>query len=252
MKQFDIAESQVEREGPANFNAGRADKKVNYVIRLFSDGPEEYDFLLKILSLGRDNYWRESLIREAAVGHGSLVLDIACGTGLVTYQFADKGVRVVGIDVTKEMLRRATHLAPYAICDVDFIQARAENLPLRSDVFDASTISLAMRNVSSQTETLDEMRRCTKKGCRVISLDFAKPRSSLFKPFYNFYIFKLLPAMGFLISRHWNTIFLYLANSIERAREPEQITWTMQKVGLAKASIRRMTHGVTALVSGTR
>lgn len=252
MRQFGIAESQVERKNPEEDHSSRHDRKVNYVIRLFSDGPREYDFLLKILSLGRDNYWRESVVREADIRPGYLVLDIACGTGLLTYQFAGRGARVIGVDVTREMLQRATKLTQYLSCDVDFIQARAENLPLRSDVFDAATISLAMRNVSSQTETLDEMRRCTKEGRKVISLDFTRPKSSLFKPFYYFYIFKLLPAIGLIISRHWNTIFLYLANSIERARDPEQITRTMLKVGLVRASIKRMTHGTTALVSGTR
>lgn len=247
---FAIAQSQLTRE-PSD-TAAEPDKKVNYVRRLFSEGPDEYDFLLKILSLGRDNYWRRSMVQKAESRESNMVLDIACGTGLVTYAFAKTGAYVVGIDVTREMLKHAIELREYRIFDVDFILARAENLPLQPDVFDASTISLALRNVSSQVETLSEMRRCTKKGKPVMSLDFARPRGHLFKPFYRFYIFRVLPTFGLVISKHWKVIFLYLANSIEKSRDPERIKETMECIGLNDSSVKRMTHGTTALVSGIK
>jgi demethylmenaquinone methyltransferase / 2-methoxy-6-polyprenyl-1,4-benzoquinol methylase len=249
-RSFGIAQSQVTRDQKAN---GRfPDPKVSYVVRLFSDGTREYDFLLKILSLGRDRYWRDSLIRESNVTKGDYALDIACGTGLVSYSFARIGAHVVGIDVTREMIKTAMEMPAYKLSDVNFIVARAENLPLRSDTFDASTISLALRNVSSQVETLSEMSRCTKGGKKVISLDFSRPTSGFFGPFYDFYIFKVLPALGLTISFHWNTIFLYLANSIEKSRKPEDIRGTMSSIGLAGSKVKRMTLGVTALVSGVK
>ncbi len=248
---FGIAQSQLTRESP-RAGARAQDRKVSYVRQLFSDGTQEYDFLLKILSLGRDYYWRNSIIEKSKVKSGDLVLDIACGTGLVTYAFGRNRARVIGIDVTMEMIRRAMTENAYRTSDVDFVLARAENLPLRSDSFDASTISLALRNVSSQVETLAEMKRCTRKGKIVLSLDFSRPRNRFFKPFYDFYTFNVLPALGLLISRHWNTIFLYLANSIEKSRDPEQIVETMRSIGLSNPSATRFTHGVTALVSGTK
>lgn len=81
-------------------------------------------------------------------------------------------------------------------------------------------------------------------------MDFAQPKGFFFRPFYRFYIFRVLPALGLFISRHWNTIFLYLANSIERSRDPERIKDTMDSVGLSETSVKRMTHGTTAVVSG--
>jgi demethylmenaquinone methyltransferase / 2-methoxy-6-polyprenyl-1,4-benzoquinol methylase len=250
-RSFGIARSQVTRDR-SDSTKSLPDPKVSYVVRLFSDGTREYDFLLKILSLGRDRHWRGSLLREAGVRKGDRVLDIACGTGLVSYSFAGMGATVVGIDVTREMIRTAMDLPEYRRGDVDFIVARAENLPLRSDSFDASTISLALRNVSSQVETLGEMSRCTKSGRRVISLDFSRPTSGFFRPFYDFYIFKVLPALGLIISFHWNTIFLYLANSIEKSRNPEDIQMTMDSIGLKGSGVKRMTFGVTAIVSGMK
>lgn len=228
------------------------DRKVKFVMYLFADGPKEYDFLLKILSLGRDGYWRDAIVGAAGPTSGSMVLDLACGTGLVTYNFAARGARVVGIDVTREMLVRASQLRTSRITDVDFIQARAENLPLRESSFDCATISLALRNVSSIAACLEEMGRCVKPGGRVISMDFTRPKDKVFRQFYYFYISQFLPLLGLIISRHWNGIFAYLANSIKRSMTPESISIIMRDTGLNQPSIRRMTHGVTALVSATK
>ena len=219
---------------------------------LFSDGPREYDFLLKILSMGRDNYWRNSIIEKANLPAHSKVLDIACGTGLVSFQFAARNDMVISIDVTREMLLQANDLKNGMSnnTDVNLIQARAENLPLRSGIFDCATISLATRNVSSISQTFKEMRRCVRPDGPVISMDFTRPRGKVFTPFYNFYIFKVLPSLGLMISRHWNGIFTYLARSIIRSKSPEELSRIMEDVGLQDIKIKRMTHGVTALVTG--
>ena len=221
---------------------------------LFSEGPREYDFLLKLLSLGRDRYWRRSIIQEAGVEKGDNVLDIACGTGLVSFEFGARGATVVSIDVTREMLDRALILykKEFPNQDVNFIQARAENLPIRSDSFACSTISLATRNVSHVSTTFAEMSRCVKNGGSVLSMDFTRPVGKIFSPFYDFYIFHILPAVGLIISRHWNGIFSYLANSIKRSKTPEQVSQIMQSIGLSNTKIQRMTRGVTALVTGKK
>jgi demethylmenaquinone methyltransferase/2-methoxy-6-polyprenyl-1,4-benzoquinol methylase len=247
---FAIAESQVTRQ-KAN-DESKPDNKIRYVLRLFSDGPKEYDLLLRIFSLGRDSYWRRTILQKSGAKSNSTILDIACGTGLVTYAFANRGCYVVGIDVTSEMLRQAKALPSYRNADVDFVLARAENLPLRDNSFDAASISLALRNVSSQVETISEMKRCLKPGKPAMSLDFAQPKGSTFNFFYRIYIFKVLPSFGRLVSKHWKVIFLYLANSIEKSRDPEKIKETMEGLGLKDCEAKRMTHGTTALVSGIK
>jgi demethylmenaquinone methyltransferase/2-methoxy-6-polyprenyl-1,4-benzoquinol methylase len=230
------------------------DGKAKFVMYLFSEGPREYDFLLKILSLGRDRFWRSSIVHKAGLKNEDKVLDIACGTGLVTFEFGSQGASVVGVDVTREMLMRALFLQKkeYSGQDVNFIQARAENLPLRSGSFSSATISLATRNVSNVSSTFGEMSRCVTPGGTVISMDFTRPRGKTFSPFYDFYIFHVLPALGLVISRHWNGIFSYLANSIKRSKTPEQVSAIMESAGLSKVEIERMTLGVTALVTGRK
>jgi demethylmenaquinone methyltransferase/2-methoxy-6-polyprenyl-1,4-benzoquinol methylase len=228
------------------------DRKVRFVMRLFSKGAREYDFLLRILSLGRDRFWRESVVKESGMRskRGARILDIACGTGLLSFEFARKGALVVGVDVTREMLDRAKELD--LTRRVEFVQARAETLPFRNDAFDAATISLATRNLSSVEKSFAEMYRCTKRNGSVISMDFVRPIERTFSAFYLFYIFRILPAFGLLVSRHWNGIFVYLANSIARSKSPEQLASILSKVGAQSTKVTRMTHGVTAIVSGQK
>jgi demethylmenaquinone methyltransferase/2-methoxy-6-polyprenyl-1,4-benzoquinol methylase len=230
------------------------DQKAKFVMYLFSEGPREYDFLLTILSLGRDRFWRNSIVQKAGPKDGNKILDVACGTGLVSFQFGLQSASVVGVDVTREMLTRALYLQKkeYPAQDVSFIQARAENLPFRQGLFDSATISLATRNVSSVSSTFEEMTRCVIPGGNVISMDFTRPSGKVFSPFYDFYIFHVLPALGLVISRHWNGIFTYLANSIRRSKTPEQLSSIMRRSGLSDVEIELMTLGVTALLRGKK
>ncbi|MHB8566127.1 MAG: class I SAM-dependent methyltransferase [Nitrososphaerales archaeon] len=239
-------------------NIKTRDKKVRFVMYLFADGPKEYDFLLKVMSLGRDKYWRDIMIEKADPKPGDIALDIACGTGLVSFGLASHGASVVGIDVTREMLTQANILKRNREREtgkefnVDFILARAENLPLRNDQFSCATVGLAMRNVSSIPETIGEMKRCVKSGGYVMSMDFTSPRGGIFRHFYTFYTFEFLPLLGYIVSRHWNGILKYLANSIRRSKSPEQISGIMRDSALNAIAIKRMTLGVTALVSGRK
>jgi SAM-dependent methyltransferase len=49
----------------------------------------------------------ESLVREAALPRDALVLDAGCGPGLVSRALLDAGCRVLGVDLSREMIERA-------------------------------------------------------------------------------------------------------------------------------------------------
>lgn len=258
-----LTELRSERQLPEKYRSIREniktpDRKVRFVMYLFADGPKEYDFLLKVMSLGRDRYWRTTTVTKAAPKVGDRALDIACGTGLISFELAGQGAQVVGLDVTREMVLQANVLKKNyerqfsRKLDVEFVQARAENMPFRSDTFNFSTMGLAMRNVSSIKGTIEEMTRCVATGGEVMSMDFTLPKGGFFRSFYSFYIFWVLPTIGYVVSRHWNGILSYLAGSIKRSKTPEQISEVMRSCGLSPVTIKRMTLGVTALVSGKK
>ena len=56
------------------------DKKKN-VKNIFDAIAGKYDFLNHLLSFGVDHYWRRKALKLTKVGTGSVLLDVACGTG---------------------------------------------------------------------------------------------------------------------------------------------------------------------------
>ena len=95
------------------------------------------------------------------------------------------------------------------------------------------------------------MGRCVKTGGPVISMDFTRPRGRVFGAFYNFYTFRVLPTLGMVISKtlEWN-LRLSCRFDSSNPRLPNSVSQIMEGVGLENAEVKRMTHGVTALVTG--
>ena len=233
------------------------DPKAQYVRSLFSKVPLEYDILLSLLSFAQDRRWRTYVVNRARPRHSERILDVATGTGLLAAEFAKVVPRdgfVVGVDLTLSMLKTARwRLQARNVGDrVDWVLARAENLPFRDDCFGSASISLALRNVSSVQLTFREMSRATVAGGVVISLDFARPPSRLFQVFYYEYLLGLFPFFGRMVSQAWGRTLSYLGRSILRARTGEQIAMLLRKEGLADAVCVPMTAGIVCAVYGTK
>ena len=65
----------------------------------------------------------ERLVREADLPAGGLILDAGCGPGLVAAAMLASGLRVVGVDLSREMIERArVRCAPFA-SPATFLQA---------------------------------------------------------------------------------------------------------------------------------
>ena len=76
------------------------DDKSRYVRRLFSTIADRYDFITVLLSYGQDRRWKRRLVSMAPIRPGVRVLDLACGTGDITYAVQDAGASSVGLDIT--------------------------------------------------------------------------------------------------------------------------------------------------------
>ena len=233
------------------------DKKALFVRRLFSRVPAEYDWLLDILSLRQDRHWRDRLVQAADSSEGNLVLDVATGTGLVASRLArkigDNGL-VVGVDLTLPMLWTAkrTLASKSQARSTDWVLARAENLPFKDEVFEASTISLALRNVSDAQKTISEMSRVTVSRGLVASLDFARPLHNIQRFLYYPYILAFFPLIGRLVSKAWYDTFRYLGPSILRARTGRQVANIMKQEEVLDARSVPLSGGIVCLVYGRK
>ena len=90
---------------------------------------------------------------------GKKVLDIGCGTGLLSAMLAKKGAHVTGIDLSSDMLEVASHRAQSFSLDIQFIEQPMQQLDVE-DTFDAAIISIDSLNyVIKQQDVIETFRR---------------------------------------------------------------------------------------------
>jgi ubiquinone/menaquinone biosynthesis C-methylase UbiE len=110
------------------------------------------------------------MLDMAEVQRGERVLDVACGTGLVTLRIADAlgtAGAVVGTDISGQMVEEARRIAAERKVDnASFERADAEQLPFADTTFDAAVCALGLMYVPDPVKALAEMRRVLKPGGR--------------------------------------------------------------------------------------
>jgi demethylmenaquinone methyltransferase/2-methoxy-6-polyprenyl-1,4-benzoquinol methylase len=231
--------------------------KAKFVRVIFTDVEREYDVLLRLMTLGFDRVWRHRVFAKMDFSKEMIVLDLACGTGLVTFELSrlvsPVGL-VLGLDMSPAMLsvanrkKRDQRLG----CDVGFVRAVGEFLPFRSDTIMYVTVGLALRNFADKISVFREtLRVLMRDGC-FLSLDFVVPENVLFWRLYRFHIFHILPELGGLVSGYWKRTLTYLANTILKSSSPNEICQALSSVGFGGTFFERMTLGVVALVGGQK
>jgi SAM-dependent methyltransferase len=102
--------------------------------------------------------WAPHLVDAAGVAAGQSVLDVACGTGVVAREVADRlggDGRVVGVDVNEAMLTVARRLRP----DIDWRTGDAADLPFPDGSFDVVLCQAALMFFPDRAAALREMAR---------------------------------------------------------------------------------------------
>jgi len=122
---------------------------------------------------------RAGLLARAALTPGERVLDVACGTGLISFEaaraVAPDGV-VVGVDLSERMVdasRRRARLRQAA--NATFIRMDAEQLSFPDGGFDVALCGLGLMYAPEPGQVLREMRRVLKPGGRMISAVWGEP-----------------------------------------------------------------------------
>lgn len=127
-----------------------------------------------------ENFWQqqlkpaqEKLLELANLQPGNKVIDIACGTGLVSFPAADKvgpdGL-VLATDISDAMVRIGNDTAAAkSYRNVRFERMDAEALQAPDNNFDASLCALGLMYVPDPIKALTEMLRVTRTGGHAVA-----------------------------------------------------------------------------------
>lgn len=113
-------------------------------------------------------YEREMILDLAEVQKNMYVADVGCGTGIYTNEFCAAGARVVGIDISPEMLAIAAEKNKAWGNRVSFVTADAAALPFPDNAFDMVVSITAMEFFEEPRLCLHEMYRILRPGGRMI------------------------------------------------------------------------------------
>jgi demethylmenaquinone methyltransferase/2-methoxy-6-polyprenyl-1,4-benzoquinol methylase len=212
-----------------------------YVRRLFSTIADRYDFITVLLSFGLDRGWKRSLAGLAGELAGQRALDLACGTGDIAFELAERGARVTGLDITHRMVQLAKQKGHAA-----FLVGDMTALPFANAQFDVVTTGYGLRNVPDLPVALSEIRRVLRPGGVLLSLDFNRPPNAIVRAVYLAYLTVVGSALGAILHRDPDT-YRYIPESIRRYPGAPAVAQMMRNAGFPRAEWIPVLGGLMAI-----
>lgn len=141
-----------------------------------------YDMYCRAVGLGQG--FRDQTLQAAAILPGEAILDVGCGTGVLTRRAGDAAGpagSAIGIDPARNMIRIAKENAQQLASRVEFKAAAIEQLPFENARFDVVLSSLMLHHLPAglKHQGLREVYRVLKPGGRLVVADFYQPANSL-------------------------------------------------------------------------
>ena len=217
------------------------------VAAMFDGVAKRYDIVNDLLSLGRTKAWRRAATKIIAPIPGMKILDVAAGPGSSSEPLHKAGATVFSTDFSEGMLAQGRKSRPY----LNFSKADALNLPFDAESFDVTTISFGLRNTVDYPTALAEALRVTKKGGRMVVIEFSHPTGALFRGLYMRYLMRALPAIARKTASNPDA-YVYLAESIRAWPDQAGLAKAMEAAGWSSVSWKNLTFGVVAVHSGIK
>jgi len=230
-------------------------EKQEKIVTMFDDIASTYDKANRVLSMGIDIQWRKQgcdkafeILAKKELGQ---ITDVATGTGdLLVYwkeQAQKNGMMIdkyVGIDPSVGMLEVARKKVDFA----EFIEGKAQELPIEDASTDVISISYGIRNVVDRVEALHEFYRALKPNGIVVILEFTKQdRSSIIDKMVDFGMKNVLPRVGGLISKNYEA-YKYLPDSIEEFLTTEMLEKELEEAGFEMKYTKSFSMGISTLL----
>jgi demethylmenaquinone methyltransferase/2-methoxy-6-polyprenyl-1,4-benzoquinol methylase len=219
------------------------DQKAVAVRQMFDDIAPRYDLVNRVMTFRLDVRWRRRAVRDLQLPAGSIVLDLACGTGDLCDDLRDAGHVPLGMDFSFGMLAAARTDEPLA-------QADALSLPVPDGSVDGVICGFALRNFVDLDGFIRECARVIRPGGRIALLDASEPENRFLRFGHGIYFGKVVPRIGAALSKA--SAYRYLPKSLAYLPPGPELTALMREAGFGDARRDQLTGGAAQLLVGTR
>lgn len=213
------------------------------VRNMFDAIAPRYDLVNRIMTFRLDVRWRRRAVRDLRLPKGSLVLDLASGTGDLCIDLRRAGLTPVSMDLSYGMLANDRSGAPRAQADI-------LRLPVPDSSVDGIICGFALRNLVDLDQFFVECARVIRPGGRVALLDVGIPHNRLIRFGNDIYFGKVVPRIGALLSD--GPAYRYLPKSVAYLPERSVLVEKLRAAGFPDATHNQLSGGLTQLMVGTR
>jgi demethylmenaquinone methyltransferase/2-methoxy-6-polyprenyl-1,4-benzoquinol methylase len=226
-------------------------RQVDLVERFFCGTGNSYDFIVNFLTFGADLYWKKKILAKIPPAP-RLVIDQACGTGILTIKIAEKfpGCRVIGVELRDEYLNLARQKAARLdLSSIDFVLGRAEDA-VPAVAVDCITSSYLAKYAELPLLIRHAHQMLRHGGCLILH-DFIYPTGRAFGAVWRMY-FRLLRTAGSRKYPQWRTVFFELPQLLAKSRWVPELQCCLQEAGFSQIRVETLTLGAAAMVTATK
>ena len=224
--------------------------KKGLVQDVFDSVYDKYDLMNDLMSFGIHRIWKKDLINWMNPSNDKKLIDVACGTGDLGKLFLEStniNQEIFCVDPNLAMIGKGKDkLSNYK--NINWINAPAENLPVKNNSCDYYTISFGLRNTKNLNKALSEAYRVLKPGGRYLCLEFSKIQNLNLNFIYKKYS-KVIPFLGKVVIGE-NKPYENLIKSIEKFVNQDELIDLMKKNNFKDCTYRNLSGGVVAIHSG--
>ena len=213
----------------------------------FAVSAPRYDLATRLLSLGQDAKWKRHLINALPPLNHPFCLDLACGTGDITFALAERFPqgRIEGLDITPAMLDIARRRNRYQ--HVALVQK--EMCPLDYPDYCADLIvgGYALRNAPDLKHMLAEIHRVLKPGGMGAFLDFSKPKSRVLQS-VEYWLLKMWGSICGLLLHGDVRVHGYISASLKAYPDRDRLQHLLRELGFEILGRKRFLLGITEVM----
>lgn len=233
-------------------------KKKKDVLSLFNAQAKKYDLHDDIIGLGIHRRWFKEMLKPISNflnGKKQVkMLDLACGTGFVTFNVAHSfdNVEIDAFDITPAMIEVAKERqakSPTA-SRLNFWVGDSE-VPYGEEKYDLITTCFAFRNFANKRLAIKNVYDALKPGGVFVIQDMTKPEHQPFRGIYTFALNHLLPIPSFVLGIK-KTSPKYLYRTVMLMPKNADIELLLKEEGFKSISSKYLSLGMGCIICGEK